>query len=75
MTHGSKRFIGKDGRIDMALVLRSFADFWRQHGEVLTGSLPYHEVAPQLVLMAYLQSIVNGSGFIDREPGIGPANA
>lgn len=31
----------------------------------------YHETAPQLVLMAYLQRIVNGGGYIDREYGIG----
>ncbi|WP_428268026.1 AAA family ATPase [Haliangium sp.] len=71
ITPPGARFIGADGRIDMDLVLRSFAEFWRQHGEVLTGTLPYHEVAPQLVLMAYLQSIVNGTGSIDREYGIG----
>lgn len=33
--------------------------------------MPYHEVAPQLVLMAFLQSIVNGTGFLDREYGVG----
>jgi hypothetical protein len=33
--------------------------------------MPYHEVAPQLVLMAYLQRVVNGGGHIDREYGIG----
>jgi len=49
----------------------AFAAFWRHHGEVLTGALTYHEVAPQLVLMAYLQSVVNGTGFIDREYGVG----
>ena len=38
---------------------------------VLTAGLPYHEVAPQLVLMAFLQRVVNGGGTIDREYGIG----
>jgi hypothetical protein len=28
-------------------------------------------VAPQLVLMAYLQRIVNGGGYVDREYGVG----
>ena len=31
----------------------------------------YHEVAPQLIFMAFLQRIVNGGGFVDREYGIG----
>jgi hypothetical protein len=66
-----RHFLGPDGRLDLLAILRSFAAFWREHGEVLTGALVYHEVAPQLVLMAYLQSVVNGTGFIDREYGVG----
>jgi hypothetical protein len=42
-----------------------------EHGELLAGSMTYHEVAPQLVLMAYLQRVVNGGGVIDREYGVG----
>ncbi|HYH47239.1 MAG TPA: ATP-binding protein, partial [Thermoanaerobaculia bacterium] len=60
-----------DGRLDLPRVLADFAGFWKEHGEVLAGSLPYHEVAPQLVLMAYLHRIVNGGGTIDREVGVG----
>ncbi len=66
-----RHFVGPDGRLDLPAILRGFAAFWREHGEVLTGALVYHEVAPQLVLMAYLQSIANGTGFIDREYGVG----
>jgi hypothetical protein len=60
-----------DGRLDLSRLLREFVAFWREHGDVLTGQMPYHEVAPQLVLMAYLQRVVNGGGFIDREYGVG----
>jgi hypothetical protein len=66
-----QHFLAPDGQLDMSAILHAFAGFWRQHGEVLTGALIYHEVAPQLVLMAYLQSVVNGTGFIDREYGVG----
>jgi hypothetical protein len=38
---------------------------------VLTSGIVYHEVAPQLVLMGYLQRIVNGGGHVDREYGTG----
>jgi AAA domain len=65
------RFLRPDGHLDMDALLHAFADFWREHGEALAGQLAYHEVAPQLVLMAFLQRIVNGGGFIDREYGIG----
>ncbi len=67
----SRPFVGPEGRLDMDKLLRAFADFWREQGEVLSGNLVYHEVAPQLVLMAFLQRIVNGGGFIDREYGLG----
>jgi hypothetical protein len=65
------RFVRPDGGLDIAGLLGAFADFWREHGEVLVGKLAYHEVAPQLVLMAFLQRVVNGGGFIDREYGVG----
>ena len=38
---------------------------------MLTGTVAYREVAPQLVLMAYLHRLVNGGGFIGREVGVG----
>ena len=66
-----RSFVMPDGRLDLGRILREFAEFWREHGEVLTTSLTYHEAAPQLVLMAFLQRVVNGGGFIDREYGIG----
>lgn len=64
-------YVAADGKLDLPRILADFAGFWKEHGEVLAGSLPYHEVAPQLVLMAYLQRIVNGGGAIDREVGVG----
>lgn len=59
-----------DGRLDKEALLASFLDFWRQHGEPLLGTAPYHEIAPHLVLMAYLHRVVNG-GSIEREYAIG----
>ncbi len=66
-----RSFITRDGRLDLDRLLEEFAAFWREHGEVLAGGMAYHEVAPQLVLMAYLQRVVNGGGYIDREYGVG----
>ena len=43
---------------------RNFLDFWREHGESMMRSVPYHEAAPHLVLMAFLQRVVNGNGRI-----------
>ncbi|WP_437714880.1 ATP-binding protein [Sorangium sp. So ce448] len=66
-----RRFVLPDGRLDVERLLQEFAAFWQEHGEALAGSLGYHEVAPQIVLMAFLQRVVNGGGTIDREYGLG----
>lgn len=60
-----------DGRLDRERLLAAFLAFWRRHGEPLMGSTPYHEVAPHLVLMAFLDRVANGGGSIEREYAIG----
>ncbi|MCB9544235.1 MAG: ATP-binding protein [Myxococcales bacterium] len=67
---GPQRFV-RAGRLDLPSLLRGFAEWWVQNGEIISDKLDYHEAAPHLVLMAFLQRIVNGGGFIDREFGIG----
>jgi hypothetical protein len=64
-------FVTKRGRLSIRRFLDEFSAFWREHGEVLENAGAYHEVAPQLVLMAYLQRVVNGGGFVEREYGVG----
>lgn len=71
VTDEPRSFVLPDGTLDFDRVLRDFAAWWREHGEFLAGAMPYPEVAPQLVLMAYLQRVVNGGGYIDREYGVG----
>nr|WP_322779026.1 AAA family ATPase [Frankia sp. Cas4] len=66
-----RSFVLPDGRFDVALLLREFAEFWIEHGDVLTSTEHYHEVAPQLVLMGFLQRVVNGGGYVEREYGVG----
>ncbi|MBI4606550.1 MAG: AAA family ATPase [Planctomycetes bacterium] len=66
-----RSFVAKDGRIDMDRLLLEFAAFWREHGETLAHGVAYTEVAPQIVLMAFLHRVVNGGGYVDREYGVG----
>jgi len=58
------------GQLDENALLQAFLVFWRQHAEPLLGAAPYHEIAPHLVLMAFLHRVVNG-GSIEREYAIG----
>ena len=64
-------WLAADGTLDPAALLDAFLTFWRQHGEPLLRSAPYHEIAPQLVLMAFLHRVVNGGGTLEREYAIG----
>jgi hypothetical protein len=66
-----RSFVLGDGRLDLGMLLAEFAEFWREHGEALSAGVVYHEVAAQLVLMGYLQRVVNGGGHVEREYGIG----
>lgn len=59
------------GELDTEALLQAFLQFWRQHGEPLLGSAPYHEIAPHLVLMAFLHRVVNGGGTLEREYALG----
>lgn len=66
-----RRFVRPDGRLDWRLLLDEFVDFWKENGEILTEGQAYHEAAPHLVLMAFLQRVVNGGGQIVREAAAG----
>ena len=59
------------GAHDATRLLEAFLSFWRQHGEPLLRAAPYAEVAAQLVLMAFLHRVVNGTGTLEREYAIG----
>jgi hypothetical protein len=71
VTVDPRSFLLPGGRLDFRKLLEEFAAFWKQHGEILVRGEMYHEVAPQLVFLAFLQRIVNGGGFVDREYGVG----
>ena len=71
ITEDPRSYVLPDGRLDLDHLLRGFVAFWCEHGDILAGNMPYPEVAPQLVLMAWLHRLVNGGGLIDREVGVG----
>jgi type II secretory pathway predicted ATPase ExeA len=60
-----------EGELNIDALLSAFIRFWRQHGEPLLGSTGYHEIAPHIVLMAFLHRVVNGGGTLEREYAIG----
>ena len=56
-----------EGRLDADKLLTAFLEFWREHGEALLGTATYPEIAPHLVLMAFLHRVENGGGVLNRE--------
>ena len=67
----SPTWLNPDGSLNPEQLLAAFLQFWRQHGQPLLGSAPYHEIAPHLVLMAFFHRVVNGGGTLEREYAIG----
>ncbi|NEO85538.1 MAG: ATP-binding protein [Spirulina sp. SIO3F2] len=64
-------WLDETGALIPETLLDAFLKFWWQHGQPLLGSAPYHEIAPHLVMMAFLHRVVNGSGTLNREYAIG----
>ena len=67
----SPSWLTDEGALDLEQLLQAFLSFWRQHGQPLLKSAPYHKIAPHLVLMAFLHRVVNGGGMLEREYAIG----
>jgi ATPase family associated with various cellular activities (AAA) len=64
-------WLTSEGKLDTQALLKAFLDFWLQHGEPLLKSASYPEIAPHLVLMAFLHRVINGGGTLEREYAIG----
>ena len=60
-----------DNSINMEKLLLDFQQFFRQNADAWIGRFDYAEAGPQLLLQCFLQRIVNGGGYIDREYGLG----
>ncbi|MBX2927701.1 MAG: ATP-binding protein [Saprospiraceae bacterium] len=64
-------YLRADGSLDMDKLLRAFVDFYRWNSESWLERFEYKEAGHQLLLMAFLQRIVNGGGRIEREMALG----
>ena len=64
-------YVGADRGLRVDRLLAAFQDFFREHSEHWIGRFQYREAAPQLLLQAFCQRIVNGGGRVEREYGLG----
>ncbi len=64
-------FVRPDGSLDVPKLMAAWQTFWRKDGHLAAGGFSYQEAGPHLMLMAFLQRIVNGGGRVEREYGLG----
>ena len=64
-------YMNPDNSINMAKLLTDFQQFFRENADSWIERFDYKESGPQLLLQAFLQRVVNGGGYIDREYGLG----
>ncbi len=65
------RFVDKDGSLDMEKLLKEFQVFYRRNGGAWLDRYHYKESAHHLLLMAFLQRVINSGGDINREMAVG----
>ncbi len=64
-------YLTPEGALDMDKLMAGWQVFWREDGHLSTEGFGYRESGPHLMLMAFLQRVVNGGGRIEREYGLG----
>ena len=64
-------YVTPDHHLDMPKLLTAFQQFFREHSDIWSQGFDYKEAAPQLIMQAFLQRIINGGGRINREYGLG----
>ncbi|MEM9458301.1 MAG: hypothetical protein AAGF11_29260 [Myxococcota bacterium] len=64
-------YVRDDGTLDMPKLMADWQEFWREDGHLSAEGFAYREAGPHLMLMAFLQRIINGGGTIVREYGLG----
>ena len=60
-----------DGSLDMDRIIEEFQLFWRQYADLWETKTTYTEAFPHLLLMAFLQRVLNGGGSVEREYAAG----
>ena len=69
--YGTPFWLKPDGSLDMPALMAEFQRFWRENSGADHEVYGYNEATPHLVLMGYLQRVVNGCGRIAREMALG----
>jgi len=69
--HETAWYVKEDGKLDLPKLMAAWQEFWRKDGHLAAEGFRYKEAGPHLMLMAFLQRILNGGGRLDREYALG----
>ncbi len=69
--HQTSWYVEANGKLNMVKLLEAFTQFFRENAEAYSTKLDYKESFPHLLLMAFLQRIINGGGQLHREYAVG----
>jgi len=69
--HDTVWYQNPDKSLNIAKLLAGFQQFYREHSQMWIEKFIYKESAPHLLMMAFLQRIINGGGTIHREYALG----
>lgn len=64
-----------DGTLNVTKLLEAFTDFYRENSADWLADCKYRESGPHLLMMAFLQRVINGGGKIHREYALGRKRA
>ena len=64
-------YVCDNGTLNLPKLMADWQQFWRKDGHLAAQGFSYQEAGPHLMLMAFLQRIINGGGRIEREYGLG----
>jgi hypothetical protein len=73
--HQPAWYVRADGSLDLPGLLRAFQEFFRRNSEAWLARFEFQEAGPHLMLMAFLQRIVNAGGTVQREFALGSRSA
>jgi hypothetical protein len=60
-----------NGSLDVEALLQAFIDFYRENSAIWLEKFDYKEAGPHLLLMAFLQRVINGGATLQREYALG----
>lgn len=60
-----------DGSLNMNKLIKAFQEFFRENSEIWLEKFAYKEAGPHLLMMAFLQRILNSKGKLHREYALG----